>query len=70
MAELAETVASFNEYDFEDWDGNGGRSIKSQTVGLARSIAEAIEMGGNAAPGGDGSIGFEFRAPDGTLFFF
>jgi hypothetical protein len=53
----------YEAYSVDDWDGYGAQPILSTTVALARSFFDRLPRGHldpDVAPGGDGSIGFEW----------
>lgn len=61
----------FESYDIPDWDGYGAQPIQTETVEAARAIWRLLPMGApraDIAPGGDGTIGFEWRTRTPTGF--
>jgi hypothetical protein len=68
---MSRFVEEFRSYDGADWDGYGAEPITSETVKNADLINEMLTAAGAGpwpAPGGDGSIGFEFTF-QGQSFF-
>lgn len=56
-------IAGYEAYDCENWDGYGAKPITPETLALARRLLELMpDTAGwpHIAPGGDGSIGFEW----------
>jgi hypothetical protein len=52
----------YEKYSFADWDGYGAEPIAPETVKLGRAIYDLLNgQRPDDAPGGDGSIGFEWR---------
>lgn len=63
-APAVDEFSSFEAYDIDDWDGYGARPITADTVKAARSFARLFDQNvprADVAPGGDGTIGFEWR---------
>lgn len=57
---MADDLSDYEDYDFEDWDGYGGKPITAETLALARAINDLLKQPPHIAPGGDGTIGFEW----------
>src|SRR2546429_568723 len=54
----------FSEYAIRDWDGDGAEPITSETLDFARRVHSALPRAlrpADIAPGGDGTIGFEWQ---------
>jgi hypothetical protein len=54
----------YETYDLPDWDGYGAEPIARETVQAARGFKRLLPMDApqpDIAPGGDGTIGFEWR---------
>lgn len=57
---MADDLSQYEDYDFEGWDGYGGKPITAETLALARAINDLLKQPPAIAPGGDGTIGFEW----------
>ena len=52
----------YEKYNSPDWDGYGAEPISPETVKLGRAIYDLLNgQRPDDAPGGDGSIAFEWR---------
>jgi hypothetical protein len=61
----ADEFSEYELYHISDWDGYGAQPITSETVQTARSFKLLLPMDApqpDIAPGGDGTIGFEWRS--------
>jgi hypothetical protein len=61
---LNDEFSEYELYDTEDWDGYGAEPITKATVDAARAFKRLLPMDidpPDIAPGGDGTIGFEWR---------
>jgi hypothetical protein len=57
----------YSGYDQRNWGGYDEEPISSETVGLAKALHKMLRDTPCDAPGGDGSIGFEWRNGDDIL---
>jgi len=65
LSSVSDEFDEYEMYDFPDWDGYGGEPISHDTVQAARSFKRLLPMDTpppDIAPGGDGTIGFEWRS--------
>lgn len=60
-------LVDYEGYNISDWGGYDEEPITPETVDLAQSVAALVEQKPDDAPGGDGSIGFEWRNGDDIL---
>lgn len=62
---MADMFSEYEEYTEPNWDGYGAAPISLLTVQAAREYAATLSpeelVTVDIAPGGDGSIGFEWR---------
>jgi hypothetical protein len=64
-APVPDEFSGYELYKVPDWDGYGAEPITSETVQAARSFKLLLPMDApqpDIAPGGDGTIGFEWRS--------
>jgi hypothetical protein len=57
--------SAYEDYDFPDWDGSNAAPITLETVNAARRLRNLLPRSvpsPDIAPGGDGTIGFEWRS--------
>lgn len=65
IANTVDEFTEYDEYDCPDWDGYGAAPITKETVQAARAFQRLLPMDApqpDIAPGGDGTIGFEWRS--------
>lgn len=53
-------LADYGEYAEPNWDGYGADPITPDTLVIGRALAALFEKPPHAAPGGDGTVGFEW----------
>lgn len=59
----SDPLSGFVEFQIANWDGDAAEPISDMTMAIARSLLEDMipdSAEADAAPGGDGSIGFEW----------
>lgn len=64
VVSLHDEFSEYEAYDVEDWDGYGAAPISIVTVNAARSFKRMLPRDTplpDIAPGGDGTVGFEWR---------
>lgn len=66
--DMKDVVAEISDLTVPNWDGYGAESIGLTVVDMAKTIVEALKGSPDIAPGGDGSIGFEWRLASGQRF--
>ena len=68
-ARKAAELPDFEQYNFPNWNGVNAEAIKPRTLKCARAALAMLYDLSNAemspAPGADGSIGIEWRWPNG-----
>lgn len=60
-------LTGYEELNVSDWDGYGADPVKPETLAFAQKIAAMLDRGPDDAPGGDGSICWEWRNGDDIL---
>jgi hypothetical protein len=62
-------LAEYEGYNTTNWDGYGAEPVTPETLAFARTIAELLKSAPDAAPGGDGSVCFEWVNGPNKIFF-
>ena len=57
----------YESYNVANWDGYGAEPIRPETLAFAQRISRLLERKPDDAPGGDGSICWEWRDGDDIL---
>lgn len=57
----------YEDYNVRNWDGYDAEPIKPETLAFAQKIAAMLEQKPDDAPGGDGSICWEWRSGEDIL---
>lgn len=60
-------LEEYEGYNVGNWDGYGAEPIKPETLAFAQKLAALLERKPDDAPGGDGSICWEWRSGDDIL---
>jgi hypothetical protein len=60
-------LEGYEAYNVENWDGYNADPITPETLGFAQKIAALIEQKPDDAPGGDGSVCWEWRTGEDIL---
>jgi len=61
-------LEGYEQYEQPDWDGYGAKPIKAETLAIARTLAGLFASAPDAAPGADGSVGFEWVGSNSKVF--
>jgi hypothetical protein len=61
-------LSGYEDYNSANWDGYGAQPVKPETLNVARIIAAMLREPPDIAPGGDGSIGFEWVSGSNKIF--
>lgn len=57
----------YEDYNVSNWDAYGADPITPETLAFAQKLAALLEQKPDDAPGGDGSICWEWRSGDDIL---
>lgn len=58
---MTDLLAEYEGYNCHDWDGYGAEPVTPETLAVARTIAAMMQHPPDPAPGGDGTVCFEWR---------
>lgn len=68
MTAESDRFDGYEQYNFRGWDGYDGLPITPETLRLAKAIDSLLSEPPHIAPGGDGTIGFEWLGHNSELF--
>ena len=60
-------LADYEAYNCHDWDGYGAEPVTPETLAVSRRVAAMMQNPPDPAPGGDGTICFEWRDDAGNI---